>query len=286
MPWNSGRRITYLSRGSFLCATPYLLLAVALSASSQTGSFPKPSDHLPRFEVATIKPVDPHRMIQQGIDVDPGGRVRLNGFSLKMMACAAFDLRYWQIEGGEEWMDKTLYNVVGQPPEDVRQRRPDTRHTLFGIEDPQLRQMVEALLLDRFQLKFHRETRAGKVYFLERTGKTLALRPSNEAPATEDAAADTFGSIGFAGDWVLDRTTMPQLARFASDFVMHAPVLDQTQLSGAFDYRGPPEDTKTYWSDPNGSFIRMIEGVGLKLESGKGPVEFLVLEQAETPSPN
>jgi len=35
--------------------------------------------------------------------------------------------------------------------------------------------MLQALLIDRFQLKFHRETKTGDVYLLEQSGKPLAL---------------------------------------------------------------------------------------------------------------
>src|SRR5262245_22383064 len=100
--------------------------------------------------------------------------------------------------------------------------------------------MLQSVLIDRFQLKVHRETKTGDVYRLERSGKTLALRPA-EAPARgPDAPAErnSFGSIGYVdGRWGIFATTIPQLAKFASDYVVHAPVLDQTGLTGAFDYK-------------------------------------------------
>lgn len=55
-----------------------------------------------------------------------------------------------------------------------------------GIDDPVLRQMLQALLIDRFQLKVHRESGSGDVYLLKRNDKPLALKPAKiEEGATE-----------------------------------------------------------------------------------------------------
>src|SRR6185503_15505788 len=90
------------------------------------------------------------------------------------------------------------------------------RYSNFGIEDEHLRAMLQALLIERFQLKFHRETRTGDVYLLQRSGKELRLRPSH-AVAAGDPPVEVSGwsSIGFAGGrWVIDNTTMAQLAKY------------------------------------------------------------------------
>jgi uncharacterized protein (TIGR03435 family) len=87
--------------------------------------------------------------------------------------------------------------------------------------------MLQALFIDRFQLKFHRETKTGDVYVLRRSGKALALR-ATEAPSA-NAELRTFGSIGYVGGkWSMVATGMPQLAEFASMYILHAPVLDSS----------------------------------------------------------
>lgn len=244
----------------------------------------------PSFEVATIKPVDPHaRTIETGVEVDPGGTVKLKGLTLKAMIEVAFDVSYWQIEGGEKgddvWMSKERYNVVAKPPEAIRQTMPDTRHTLFSIQDERLRQMLQTLLIERFQLKIHRETSTGKVYLLEKSGKTLRLKPANVAEVNAGPYGN-LGDIGWAEGWGLYNETMPELAKYASDWEMHRPVLDRTGLTGAFNYRSAHEDWSTYQADPDGSFLRLIRELGLKLVPATGPVEMLVIDHAERPSPN
>ncbi len=273
-------QIQMLRTAARLCATLTLTAAFAPSAIAQ-------STHPLDFEVATIKPVDPQATNNSmGTDVDPGGIVRLNSFSLKTMIEVAFNVSYWQIQGGEPWMDNTVYNLVGQPPEAVRQSLPDTRHSLFSIQDPQLREMLQTLLIQRFQLKIHRTTQTGKVYLLERTSKPLALHPYKTVPTDASAPQSRFSSIGWAGRWGIYDTTMPELASFASSFILHRPVLDHTNLTGAFDYQADPDDPNTPISDRDTSFMRMLNDAGLKLQPSTGPAEILTIDHAELPSPN
>ncbi len=194
---------------------------------------------LASFEVASIKPLDPKAERMVGVNVYTGGRVVLSGLSLKAMICVAFNLSYWQVSGGDSWTDKVAYNLEALPSERFRSTMPNTRHTLFGIEDEHLRAMLQILLIDRFSLRFHRETRSGKVYFLERNGKTLRLHPTKATSAGSEPSANNGASIGFAEEWVLYKTTMPQLAKFASDYVLHRPVMDRTELLGSFVITDP-----------------------------------------------
>src|ERR1700685_3873119 len=102
--------------------------------------------------------------------------------------------------------------------------------------------MLQVLLIDRFQLKFHRETKEGTVYRLERSGKPLAMRASGTEEERAKIAGDAnfSGDVGFAGGrWVVFNTTMPQLAKYAADFMLRAPVIDRTGLNGPFDYKQP-----------------------------------------------
>jgi len=249
------------------------LLFAAKSAVAQ-GSV----DQLPEFEVATVRPVDPNVGHSVGVNVLPGGRVNIDSLSLKALIGVAFNVSYWQISGGEEWMGKINYNVVAEPPESFRATMPSTRHSLFAIEDEHLRQMLQALLMDRFQLMVHSETKTGKVYLLEKSGKTLALKPTKAGPE--------FSSIGWAEEWVLSSTSMPDLAKYASSGYLHCPVLDRTELTGAYDYRSQPEELQEYQRDPLSSFKNLINEMGLKLTPSKGPVETVVIDHAEKPSPN
>jgi uncharacterized protein (TIGR03435 family) len=272
---------------------------VAIVAQSAFGQLNATAPHaqdatprdLPRFDVATIKPVDtrPGVMHKVGADVYPGGRVVLSTASLFSLIGTAFDLPGTQISGAEEWMDKESYDVVAKAPEDSVPY--DIRHTWYRLEDPRLRQMLQALLIDRFQLKVHRETRTGQVYLLVKSGKTIPLKPTEAPSATVHPAPEGFGSIGAAGDtWVMYNTSMRQLANFVGDFYMHRPVLDQTSLSGSYDFRWKMLLVDPDQHDPQfggkDEVMQFIQVMGLKLKPSTGPVETLVIDHAEHPSPN
>lgn len=234
-----------------------------------------PAQSRSEFEVASIKPVDLNTPHMVGIKVQPGGNLTASALNLKALIVAAFRVSYWQVSGGEPWMQNDLYDITAKPSQKIA----NLRYTNSDIDDPQLRQMLQALLIDRFQLKFHRQTKTGDIYLLERSNKPRALRPSErETP---------FGSIGYvAAKWSIFATTMPQLAKFASDNVFHVPVLDRTGLTGAYDYRQSNPDLEPNYNDPSDSFRRFIPELGLKLTRSKGPVEIFVIDQASKPSPN
>ena len=199
---------------------------------------------------------------------------------------AAYDVGYWQLSGGEPWMEKDVYDVEAK----ASRRNPgeySLRHTRFGIGDERVRQMLQTLLADRFHLQVTRETKTGPVYLLERNNKALQLRPtkySTDAPV--NGTAGFSGEVEYVGGhfFVFD-TSMPQLAKFASDSILHRPVIDKTGLDGSFDYKDPdykiPQEM-----DFQGSFPGFLQQVGLKLTSSQGPVETFVIEHAEKPSPN
>jgi uncharacterized protein (TIGR03435 family) len=275
-------------------AAPFAWLAAA--AHPQSASRPAPASSapltvaLPEFEVASVKAVVPNVPHEMGVHVYPGGRVVITTFPLKTLIQTAFGLSYWQISGGDEWTQKGEYTVEAKPSAAMLSSIKDLRYTLFGIEDEHLREMLQALLIDRFQLKFHREMKTGDVYLLERSGKPLKIRPVESMPPGADSYSDShsFGSIGYAGgQWNIFATSMPQLAKFASDFVLHVPVLDRTGLSGRFKYRQrwPDLDPK-YDGDQSDSFRGYLKEIGLKLVPDKGPVETFVIDHAAKPSPN
>ena len=218
------------------------------AAATPAGDF---SSTLPEFEVATVKPSLPNVPHEFGPRIYPGARVVISATPLKALLALAFHLSYWQISGGDAWTGKDEYDVEAKPPENLRSSIKDLRYSwMYGIEDEHLRQMLQALLIDRFRLKFHRETKTGSVHLLERNGKTLRLRPVGSRASANPSEQPVFsGTIGFAGGtWSLFNTTMPRLAKFAADYVLHSPVLDRTELSGPFDYRQPtplPESDAT-----------------------------------------
>jgi len=239
------------------------------------------------FEAATIKPVGPNDLSQ--VQIYPGGRVVIGNASLKVLIGVAFGVGNWQISGCTDWCEKTAYTVEAKPPDDLQPPISNLHHSFWDIEDPRLRQMLQSLLIERFQLRLHAISKLGAVYILKRNGKTIPLKPTKAPSGDGDRKADSrpYGVNFVDGRFYLFNTSMPQLARFASTYVLHSPVEDRTGLTGFFDYRSTMQvDPSTQRNDFEGSFIQFLLDIGLELKKQKGPVEAFVVDHAEMPSPN
>jgi len=177
----------------------------------------------------------------------------------------------------------------------------------------QVRQMMQALLADRFKLAVYHETRQVPVFALVlvkqgTTGPNLLPHSASDSclsePASDTVRADgglpvvcgviahlapsapgrtSFGArnvtIGLLASSLPTQTGMRTLSR---------PVIDQTGLSGTFDFKlewALESDSGTEVSGP--TFQEALkQQLGLKLESQKGPVDLVVLDHLEHPSAN
>ena len=232
------------------------------------------------FEVASVKPTA-SRYINT-MSTYPGGRITCQGCWLQYLIMEAFDVQPYQIVGGPGWLKNDRFDLEARPPAGSRASRANPPLSKLPMIDEQ-REMLQALLADRIQLKYHREEREGTVYLLVKTNKKLKLEPAKDKEAYPWAGAPQgggFGSNGVAGTNI----TMPQLAARLSH-VLERPVIDQTGLDGPYDfkYEYAADDAN---QDRATAILTSMQGLGLKLESGKGPVKTIVIERAEKPSGN
>ncbi len=229
------------------------------------------SDAHPSFAVATVKPHDPNSR-RQGWNVS-GNRLIIENQTVTSMMMYAFSIDPHQVAAEPDWADHAAFDVEGIA---------DT------LGQPNLRQqqeMIQKLLADRFQLKFHREQRELPIY-LVRIAKggpklTPAANPRREhGQKARDQGAETtvyFTSATIA-DFVLDM-----------QFFLDRPLVDQTGLTGQYDItlRYSHDEAHDAAPDaPPGLFTAIEEQLGLKLEATKAPTDVLVIEHVERPSEN
>jgi uncharacterized protein (TIGR03435 family) len=236
----------------------------------------------PAFEVTSVKPSNLKLGGAIGIFTYPGGKV-MGGFcTFDMLMMYAFDMQPFQISGGPDWVHSERYDIVGLPPASSKSSTADPPSPKSPLNEEQ-RQMLQALLIDRFQLKFHRENRIGPVYLLVKSGAKLKLRPAKDKDDYPWAGSNGGGAI--SGDGIAGKNiSMPLLATRLSRYLDH-PVLDQTGLKGSFDFE------YVYTSDDSNedlvtSILTSVQGIGLKLKPAKGPVETVVIDHVESPSVN
>jgi uncharacterized protein (TIGR03435 family) len=144
-----------------------------------------------------------------------------------------------------------------------------------------IRQMMQALLADRFKLKLHRQTKDMPVY---------ALVVGKNGPKLKRSALDAKSSATISnGQIIFSRVALPALAYNLSQ-MLDRPVLDRTSLSeNYYDFKlewTPDGSPPAPGSNASSIFTAVQEQLGLKLESARVPQEILVVDHAERPSEN
>lgn len=237
----------------------------------------------PAFEVISVKPsAMDSRTAGIGFFTYPGGRVVGNMCKLDYLIQLAFNLQPFQIEGGPGWIHTDRFDLEAKPPAGSKasEARPNSPKLPPNAEQ---RAMLQALLEDRFQLRFHRDIREGSVYLLQRNGKPLGLRP-----AADPSAYPWVGSVAGAAiardGMKATNASMQVLVERLSGW-LDRPVLDRTNLDGSYDfqYAYPPGEQA---QDVATGVIDSLREIGLKLEAGKAPVEKLVIDGAQRPAAN
>lgn len=127
------------------------------------------------FEVASIKPsAEDGRKVRIGIS--PGGRFNASGVSVKMLIQQAYDIRDFQITGGPGWLSSERYDIVAKA---------ETTLTRENIKV-----MLQSLLAERFNFKFHRENKQLPIYTLVVGKNGPKLRKSEiQSDPSEDGAS-------------------------------------------------------------------------------------------------
>lgn len=263
------------------------------------------------FEVASVKENvsgdSRQRMVTQ-----PGGRLIATNARLKIMIADGFlgaqPLAIDRVLGGPEWVESARYDVNAKASTDF-QPSPDG-------PSKELLMMIRSLLEERFKLKAHLEMREMPIYELVvaradgRLGPVLrksdvdceavgaAIRAGNPPPRGPLDPPPCGAMRGpariIAGGIPMERFALMLTNILAVDA---RPVVDKTGLSGrfAFHMTWTPEQMPTAEPppgvppiDPHGPnfFTALQEQLGLKLQPAKGPVEVVVIDSIERPTPD
>jgi uncharacterized protein (TIGR03435 family) len=254
---------------------------VSGARSSQTAESAR---ELVQFEVATIKPVSAAAAEPVETIVYPAGRVVLHKQSLKGLLCIAFDSGYWEVEGNNPRLNR-YYDIEAEAPEVSEQKAYDTRDVNGVIEDDRLRKMLQALLIERFGLKFHREMKASEVYSLELSGKALRLHSADTS--VQNPLVPLGISVHTGSGWTFHDVSMQDLAKYLSRF-LRTPVLDRTGFVGTFDFTAATALTEEdfHGTDVRQTLMPVLSEMGLRLVRTKGRSELLVVDRLADPSAN
>ncbi len=291
-----------------LIVSVFALAAIAAQASQSV-------EQEPAFEVASVKANKTDA--RGGSFVMPPGRLTATNIPLKVVITNAYQLSFYQVIGGPDWVGTDRFDIAAKAPDDALPE--------------QTRAMVRTLLKDRFKLVMHMETRDTPIYALVKARADDRLGP-NLKPSTTDCGplrAQRAATIAEAARARGGRVAIPpppapnepvvcqmrvsgrgsaMLTYRAGNIMMSAlanalrpyvgrEVVDRTGLTGEFDFDlqfSPPPTTGAVdagipvapLDDAASIFTALQEQLGLKLESTRGPVEVMVIDRAEKPDEN
>jgi uncharacterized protein (TIGR03435 family) len=257
------------------------------------------------FEVVSVKSAPPivagSPQVNIGLHID-GAQIHLLSLSLADYVRMAYKVKNYQVVG-PDWMASERFDIDAKLP--------------AGSTKEQVPDMLQSLLAERFQLKFHNESKEFPVYALEVAPGGGKLKDLTDPAAEVDAKAPTevsanggpggvavslpggasysFGDNKFIGK----KLTMTYLADTLSRF-MDRPVVDMTDLKGKYDinitlseddYRGmlirsaiaagvalPPEALRYLATLSDSTLHSGLRANGLKLETKKAPLPVIVVD--------
>jgi uncharacterized protein (TIGR03435 family) len=227
----------------------------------------------PAFAVATIRPSSAQ------VQFEHDGKTELSGDTLRMQdvtltTCLklAYHLQDSQIPG-PVWIRTDRFDIMAKSD--------------GPISEDEMKQMLQALLADRFHLTFHREQKEMKALVLTVASSGSKLKPAAEPDAKPFRQNSANGTIA---------KSMP-IGEFA-DFIsgpLDMPVVDHTGLTGKYDFA---IDFTPYLPEPGKNMdgtrpdttailkAALQDELGLKMESAKTQVEVLIIDHVEKPSAN
>jgi len=240
----------------------------------------------PEFEVATIKQSDPNRP-GWGITVNPSGVLHTLNTTLNDLIKFAYDMHPKQVVGEPAWADSEKFDIEAKPD---KPGMPSVK---------QMKVMLQKLLADRFSLASHKDTKELSAYAITVVKSGVKIKKEENA---------TIPVPGFGGQPRLGfnarNATLAEFASVLQAQFMDLPVIDQTGLGETrytfvvkftpdpgmrpFGGAAPPE-AQPATSDPDAPpdlFNAMEQQLGLRMPKMKGPVEVMIIDRVEKPSPN
>jgi uncharacterized protein (TIGR03435 family) len=191
------------------------------------------------------------------------------------MTCAS-----GQIIGGPDWINNERFDVLAKAPE--------------GAPGREIPAMLRTLLAERFRLVTRTQTLDQPIYALVFAGRERQLGPRIK-PSTRDCSVVQGRPCGVNASRDNRGTTMQAQAVSLTELAaaltgsVDRVVIDRTGMEGAFDVDlrftqdGVPGGVA---GDTPSIFAALQEQLGLKLESARGPVDVLVIDSVERPTPD
>jgi uncharacterized protein (TIGR03435 family) len=238
---------------------------------------------IPNFEVATIKP-DKASNGPRFVGHTPIG-LTVKNMPVQFLLREAFGLEDDRILGAPGWVKTDRFDIEAKVSEsDVAK--------LKTMTVDQRRSMLGPFLQDRFNLKFHYESKVLPIYALvlaKGGSKMKKFEPPGD-PATNGLRYTGRGHLEAHG-------TLMEFAVSVLSQQVGRTIVDKTGLTGKYDFtlEWEPDDAVPMAANDNSPpgdsgkasiYTALQEQLGLKLEPQRDPISVLVIDHIEAPSEN
>jgi uncharacterized protein (TIGR03435 family) len=213
-----------------------------------------------------------------------------------MLLETAFSVQFYQMVGFDQFVRKipSLYVIEARSDEDADKRLANLPKAQCKAEQ---QHMLQALLIDRFHLKFHWEDRLLPGYRLLIAKRGSKLLPAGYLPMDARGRGEDGKPVVFhqrrddlGGTVYMGRgASLADLVRLISA-LMKSPVQDETGLDGKYDFdlrllaRTTEDDPQENPQDQMAEAVQ--DQLGLRLEAAPLMQKMLVIDHMEAPSPN
>jgi uncharacterized protein (TIGR03435 family) len=211
------------------------------------------------------------------LSVPAVGRITARNVSLKRLISEAYHVQTFQISG-PGWLDSERFDILAKADGNRKYE--------------EMMPMLQTLLVDRFQIKMHRETKELPLYALVIAKDGIKFRKADgDCPAVAEGKYPCGGfNINRGGLLTGYKVSIAQMTQ-ALAFIVGRTVTDRTGLKGIYDIdvrwsadelgQEPGASAPTPDSSGPSLFSALQEQLRLKLEAQKGPVDFIVVDHAE-----
>jgi uncharacterized protein (TIGR03435 family) len=196
-----------------------------------------------------------------------------------------------------DWANTERYDIDARISDEDRAewQKPEAQKVM-------LQSMLQAMLAERCKLVVHREVKDATVSLLVVVKGGIKFKetdPKVDPPSGIKLPWGGVMAINPSKDGMrinMYGTSMATLAAWLSSMGAGRTIQDKTGLTGKYDitlkfpaYNAPASNEPkgvVSADDPGSGIYSMLNDLGLKLESSKGPVETLVIDHMERPSEN
>ncbi len=223
--------------------------------------------------------------------------ISMTNLPLQSLIASAYNIKMDLVSGGPAWVNTKGFDVDAKV-------LPGDASSPTKLTEAQQRVLLRALLIDRFHLKAHLESKILPVYDLTVAKGGPKMRADPPQPPSADDKPGDFepgdlkerGTATFGPGYIQAHAyKMPSLADNLG-FIVQRTVHDKTGLTGEYDIDltyapedqlGAASDKANTGTDPKPSVYAAIqEQLGLKLVPTKGPVNTLVIDHVDLPTVN